>query len=205
MIPRRHYSMLMEALSEACAHAENQEEFNRHFRALIMTSYEINTDRGRSETLDVTDFIVTKMGDHWKPFAALGIEKMEFVSLYLDDHKILETGALLGNGEEGFVSEHFAAIPTEDMREFAKWTTIAMRDHDIDIFKKLVEGVDGSTVAMTDDFTEMIREFLAEELEETVSEFQSKLDKVFGIGDLIPAANWAPPEGGDAHDFPPPV
>lgn len=206
MIPRHAYSMLMQGAIDKITHATEHhgpEAGIIAIKEMVMLSYEVNTDRGRCEVIDVTDKIIEQMGALWQPFADLGIVEMSFVSVYIEDHLVAQAGQLRGDSDEPFhiVNERFDAIPVKNMKAFARYTALAMREHGINSLAKIAnEDPD----VIEDGFTKLIREFLDEELEETVNEFQAKLDRVFGVGDLLPAATWAPPKGGESHDMPPP-
>jgi hypothetical protein len=209
MIDREDYALLMQTLLESATESKCQHEFHDHMTRLIMTSYEINNpEKGRVVSHDVTDEIRESMGQHWQGFADLGVCVLQFLQYYIGDELILETGKItVDNGSPPITVGVMKEMPSKTLRAFAKAVALAMRKRDMKILEQMASGeFDPDRAGSSDDIgmAALIREFLAEEVDEAVAKFSNQLDAVFSVGDIpMPPPRWSPP-GGEPHDLPSP-
>lgn len=205
MIDKKDYHLFMSVMIEMISQAEEGEEFAAQIERMIRASYEINCPlHGRVESIDVTVEVSQAMGDKWQKFHDTGIREIHFVSFYLCDELVLETGRMLGLGDEGVAVGTITSFPVPVLQAFAKAMLMSMRKHDVRMLKDIMEGnFDPENSEAGDDLglAQFIRQFLEEEVDEAVARFSRQLDSVFSVADIpLP-----PPKGGDdAHDLPAP-
>jgi len=207
MINRNEYKLLMQVMFETAADAADEHQFAEFVEKLIITSYEINNpEHGAVVVNDVTADLIESMGRQWAPLAAIGIEKVEFVQFKLDDLVILEMGRMQGHGEKEVAFNIIRSLPDDVLRALAKALTLAMRKHNSMILKEMTDEGDATRRVGPDvlDLGALIREFLEEEVNETVAKFSSQLDAVFGVAAAV-SPDWSAPRGEVKHDdLPPP-
>jgi len=207
MIKREDYHLLMTVLLETAASARGLDDFDMRLHQLIITSYEIHVPgRGRVNVIDMTPFVMDAMGQHWHHLNSIGIERIEIVQFYLKDELMLEAGRMLGKGREDVAIQAMNDLPEVALRGFAKGMVIGMRQHDVHILKRLTGQEDESVSEMKDslDLASLIREFMEEEVDETVAKFSAQLDSVFGVAAAV-SPDWSAPRGEVKHDdLPPP-
>ena len=207
MIERNDYRLLMQVMLETATEAKSPDEFAHFMDRLIITSYEINNpEHGECIITDVTGDLIESMGRHWAAFTKLGIQKVEFVQYKLDGLVILETGRMEGHGQKDVALDTIRSLPNEVLRSFAKGLVLSMRECGSMILQEMIEeGGDTKHHLGGDslDLSALIREFLDEEVDETVAKFSRQLDSVFGVADSI-TQPWSAPKG-VRHDDPSPL
>ena len=206
MIKREDYHLLMTVLLETAASARGLDDFDSRLHQLIIVSYEIHTERGRVNVIDMTPFVMDAMGQHRHRLTDIGIERIEIVQFYLKDELMLEAGRMLGKGREDVAIQAMNDLPEAALRGFAKGMVIGMRQHDVHILKRMTGQEDESISEMKDslDLASLIREFMEEEVDETVAKFSAQLDSVFGVAAAV-SPDWSAPRGEVKHDdLPPP-
>lgn len=200
MIDRWDFSLLMHVLIKEAADAQNFPDFEEAMHQLIIYAYEINNPEiGRVDILDVTDEIRDGMGSHWASFEAYGIMRLQFVSFYINDEVILETGRMLGVQEDDTIDpSQVLGAGDAALAAFAKAMTITMRKHGVKMLERLIETeeLEGDQIGLA----ALIKKYLEEEVDETVAKFSQQLDAVFGVAAAI-APDWSPP-GGERYDNP---
>jgi len=208
MIDRNDYKMLMQVMFQTLSHPDKDDEcqdFGDRIERLIITSYEINNpEHGAVNVIDVTGDIIEVMGRHWAAIQGIGIQKVEFVQYKLDDLVILETGRMEGHGSKEFALDAIRSQPDTVLRLFTKGLVLAMRKYDSMILKEMTEEGDTDHRLGGDDVLDLatlVQQFLEEEIDETVAQFSSQLDAVFGVADVPP--RWSEPKG-VRHDDPSP-
>lgn len=206
MIKREDYHLLMTVLLDAAAEAGSVEEFTARIYQTIITSYEINhPDHGRVEVIDLAPFVKEAMGQHWSEFAAIGVENVEIVQFYMFDQLVLEAGRMMGKGRQDVAVDAIADMAEPVLRSFAKGMALGMRHHGVSILKRIT-GEEDEELSTVDDclgLTSLIKQYLEEEVDETVAKFSAQLDALFGVAAAI-APDWSPPRGEVIHNEPPP-
>jgi hypothetical protein len=201
MISRQDYSTLMRVLLDVAGGAQCEHEFAERVAQITMYSYEINTDQGRAEHIDITDELRESMGQYWQAFNNLGIDSVGFVRYYIGDEMFLETGRF-NDADNPVPISGIKALPTATLKAWAKGMTLAMRKYEVRILKDIEDGsLETNLHADNLGLSALVRQYMEEEVDETVQEFSRQLDSIFSVADIV----LPPPKGGDdAHDLPAP-